>query len=461
MQGRIRSLLACYSVGAACCFATAIRADEPGATAPSSASLAVVAPEVTPAPRTSACDPWAQACCESRAPRFYVTGEYLMWWLKDSPQPVPLVTAVPAALVPAAGANLGDIRIGSLSDPNATVVLGGRDIDTGLRSGARFTAGMWLDDDRRLGVEGSYFFIAPTTVTQSVGATGSANSPLLSVPFFDVTGQSTPSGLPGESARPIPSPGAFTRDFPSAIPGETAGVFSQRLESRLQGFEVNALLGLSSANADGLRLEAVGGFRYLSLRESLSFSSAVDAGPLGLPDVIYNTADQFTARNDFYGGQLGLRGEYRLSRVVVQATAKVALGDVNEQVRVNGVTLTNLVAGPGTPLLTYPGGLFAQPSNIGTHSRDRFAVLPEADVNVGYQVFSCARVSVGYSFLYLSNVARPGNEINRALNVTRIPFNNDPAGSAFVPAGPAQPAFNARDSSFWAQGLTFGLEVRY
>ena len=146
---------------------------------------------------------------------------------------------------------------------------------------------------------------------------------------------------------------------------------------------------------------------------------------------------------------------------VVQATAKVALGDVNEQVRVNGVTLTNLVAGPGTPLLTYPGGLFAQPSNIGTHSRDRFAVLPQADVNVGYQVFSCARVSVGYSFLYLSNVARPGNEINRALNVTRIPFNNDPAGSALVPAGPAQPAFNARDSSFWAQGLTFGLEVRY
>ncbi len=471
MQGRILSLLVRGSVSAACCLATATAslADEPKPTGLPTAPIAFVAAQDAPVHAAPPKDGLAGAgisafypTCEPRDSRFFFTGEYLMWWLKESPQPVPLVTAVSAALVPAAGANLGEVRVGSLTDPNATVVLGGRDIDTRLRSGARFTAGMWLDDDQCLGVEGSYFFIAPKTVTQSVSANGSANSPLLSVPFFDATGQSTTSGLPGESARPIPSPGAFTRDFPTAIPGETVGVFTQRLESRLQGFELNALLGLSPlVRAEGLRLNAVAGFRYLNLRESLSFSSAVNAEPLGFPDVIYNTLDQFTTKNDFYGGQVGLRGEYRLNRIVVQATAKLALGDVYEQVGINGGTFTNLVGGPGTPPINYPGGIFAQPSNIGTHSRDRFAVLPQADVNVGYQVFDWARVTVGYSFLYLSNAARPGNEMNPALNVTRIPFNSDPAGSAFVPAGAAQPAFNFRDSSFWAQGITFGLEIRY
>jgi hypothetical protein len=236
-------------------------------------------------------------------------------------------------------------------------------------------------------------------------------------------------------------------------------VFTQRFESRLQGFELNGLFGLARANS--LRLDAIAGFRYLNLRESLSFFSDVNAGPLGFSDVIYNTLDQFTTRNDYFAGQLGLRGEYRLNRIVMQVTAKVALGDVREQVIINGATVSNLITGPGTPPLNYAGGIFAQPSNIGTQARDVFGVLPQIDLNIGYQVRDWARVFVGYSFLYLNNVVRPGDQINRGLNTTRIPFNTDPAGPGLVPAGAVQPALNFHDSSFWAQGVNFGLEFRF
>jgi hypothetical protein len=177
--------------------------------------------------------------------------------------------------------------------------------------------------------------------------------------------------------------------------------------------------------------------------------------------VQFDTQDLFIAQNNFYGGQLGIRGEYCRNRWLAQATAKVALGDIQEQVTINGSTRTNLINGPNTPLLDYSGGIFAQPSNIGTHSRNCFGVLPEADFTLAYQVCSWARASVGYSFLYLNNVARPGDEINRSLNVTRIPFNTDPAGPALRPTGPQQPAFNFSGSDFWAQGLNFGLELRF
>lgn len=480
MRERIRHLLAGCIAGAACLITTSAQADDVlpsvlptgtvAAVAPQDSNVSVAKDDAAAAPAAAnpgssiladggiMGDPCAPFCCKRRGPRVYGSGEYLMWWFQGSPEPVPLVTAVPAALIPAGPT---PFRVGSLADPNASVVMGARDIDTDRRSGGRFTLGTWLGENQRIGLEGNYFFIAPTTTSQSIGANGAANSPLLSVPFFDVTGETT-MGIPGQSARPIPSPPVFARDFPTAIPGETTGLFTERLTSRLQGCEANALIGLTNpANGSAFRLSALAGFRYLNLRESLSFSTAIDAGPLGFPDVVFNSFDEFTTRNNFYGGQLGVRGEYLLNRIMLQAAIKVALGDVREQVQINGLTQTNLILGPGTPILPYAGGIFAQPSNIGDHTRHVFGVLPEVDINVGYQVRDWARIFVGYNFLYLSNVVRPGNQINPSLNTTRIPFNTDPNGPNLTPAGPAQPAFSFHDSSFWAQGINFGIEFRF
>jgi hypothetical protein len=42
--------------------------------------------------------------------------------------------------------------------------------------------------------------------------------------------------------------------------------------------------------------------------------------------------------------------------------------------------------------------------------RDPFAVLPEGQVRLGFQVNDSLSAFVGYDFLYMSNVARPGSQ---------------------------------------------------
>lgn len=89
--------------------------------------------------------------------------------------------------------------------------------------------------------------------------------------------------------------------------------------------------------------------------------------------------------------------------------------------------------------------------------------MPEVGFTLGYQVCSWCRATVGYNFLYWSNVIRPGGVIDRGVNATYQPFS--PISPTFTQNGvvagvPARPAvFNGSD--FWAQGLTLGLEFRW
>ena len=86
-----------------------------------------------------------------------------------------------------------------------------------------------------------------------------------------------------------------------------------------------------------------------------------------------------------------------------------------------------------------------------------FAVVPELGINVGYQINPLWRVFVGYNFLYLSDVVRPGNQIDRVVNTTQLPSVLGPG----MLVGPARPTFVMKGTDFWAQGLSVGLEFRY
>jgi hypothetical protein len=104
------------------------------------------------------------------------------------------------------------------------------------------------------------------------------------------------------------------------------------------------------------------------------------------------------ARNDFYGGQLGLRGRYQAGRFMADATLKVAVGAMRQNVDVFGSTRTNFFGPP--PVQTFAGGIFAEPTNIGSHSRAVVAVVPEAGISVGFRVTDRASIVLGYTFLY-------------------------------------------------------------
>ena len=95
--------------------------------------------------------------------------------------------------------------------------------------------------------------------------------------------------------------------------------------------------------------------------------------------------------------------------------------------------------------------------NVGfTH--DHFAVVPEGQVRLGYQFTRRLQGFVGYNFLYLRDVVRPGNQIDRNINATQ---NALFGGTGGVLTGPAAPPPQFTHSDFWAHGVNFGLEFRY
>ena len=85
--------------------------------------------------------------------------------------------------------------------------------------------------------------------------------------------------------------------------------------------------------------------------------------------------------------------------------------------------------------------------------------MPQVEVNAGYQVCDHLCLHAGYTFLYWSRVARPGDQIDRVINPTQAPAINGTFPGSL--SGPARPALTIHDTDFWAQGLNFALELRY
>src|SRR5438445_8441123 len=80
--------------------------------------------------------------------KFWLSAEYLAWWIKKEGIP-PLVTVgSPTDLVP-----------GAIGQPGTVVVVGGDDIDFRTFSGGRLTTGMWLNDCQTKGFESNYLFL--------------------------------------------------------------------------------------------------------------------------------------------------------------------------------------------------------------------------------------------------------------------------------------------------------------
>src|SRR5262249_42452327 len=106
----------------------------------------------------------------------------------------------------------------------------------------------------------------------------------------------------------------------------------------------------------------------------------------------------------------------------------------------------------GTVQTVSPGGVYSAPTNLGRHTRDRLAYIPEVTFNIGANLTDNISAFVGYNFLWMNNVLRPGDQIDRVINPTQFP------GPV---VGPARPSVSFSDSAFWAQGINFGVQVRY
>jgi hypothetical protein len=364
---------------------------------------------------------WFSGVCPDLG-EFWLSADYLLWAMKGGRLPALVTTSPPNSR-------------GILGLPGTAVLIGNTDANRGAFSGGRFSAGVWLDDDQICGFEGTYFFLAERSSNQGAASSGAAGSPTLGRPFFNVLSNMQDAQL-------------------LAIPGQQAASITVGLSTSLQGAEATGVVGVWSS--DHCRLEMLIGFRYLELDDKLGLAQQitfVPNAPVNAGSVIIQ-ADEFDVRNRYYAGQLGVRAESCFNGLLLGLAGKLALGGNEEIASIAGAS--RFAPPVGNPQVS-SGGVLALPSNSGRFVHGRFAVVPELDVRLGYQLSRHVRLFAGYTFLYWSEVVRAGDQIDTNLNATQVPVVR-PAGPAF---GPARPAFSFHGTDLWAQGGTFGLEFRY
>jgi hypothetical protein len=273
-------------------------------------------------------------------------------------------------------------------------------------------------------------------------ATTTPFGPILARPFIS----QVPQGFP--TLAPLAPPLGSQFSTTALVPGLPTTLFQATVTTRLWGGEAN--LTTSQLGDADRNVRLLAGFRYLDLYEriddAINFFAVMSQGndPAGS---FGRQTEEFHTRSQFYGGQVGAHAEARMGGFFVNLDAKVALGTSHEVNTING---TQVLASPGKPISVLPNALFAKLSNIGRSKADAFAVVPEVNLNVGYAFNDNLRAYVGYNFLYWSDVIRPGDQIDPNVN-TLFPIN---VGAAF-------PARKFDHTDFWAQGVNFGVAVRF
>jgi hypothetical protein len=361
--------------------------------------------------------------------RGYVRLEYLLWWVNPQRVPVMATTSTTGGL-------------GFLGEPGTAVLLGPDRLGNSFRDGFRVRAGWWFDEDGSCGIDGSFFFLGRDRESVTFD---SATVPTITRPFF------------------APNDGGFEFGERVARPGFSRGALEIATASELYGFDVNLRHAL--CKTCGFRDEVFVGFRSLALNESLRATEYITALPGNTSDPAGTqivVQDRFDTRNRFYGGQIGYAAERNWGRVSLDGRASVALGSTRQTVEVSG-TQTRLRPGQATPDVFTNGGLLAAGPNLGRFSDDRFTVVPELSLNLGYWLTPRLKAYVGYNALYWSNVVRPGDQIDRVVDVTFIPNPpiNPNTGQPPAFSGQNRPVVPFRQDHLWVNGVQFGVEWRW
>jgi len=318
---------------------------------------------------------------------------------------------------------------GVLGAPGTTVLFGGNQTNDDWRNGFRVTAGFWLDQCQRFGLQANWFNM--TQSNQGVGA-GSPGNTVITRPFFNVN-----SNLPDTQLVSTPNVVAGT-----TITGATSNV---------SGFAPSFLMNLCCDPCSG-RFDLTLGYQYFSLVDNVNITENLTSLPgANIPvgsQFLIN--DNFRTVNNFNGPTIGFQYEKRWNHWFLNANAGVALGVMSSTTTISGGTtiVTN-----GVPT-NYPGGLLTQPTNIGSYSSRKFAVIPQGGLRVGCQVTERMRAFVGYTFMYVSNVQRAGDQIDLRVNTTQLAPMQNLTG---IPA----PTYTPRTTDYWLQGISVGVEFRF
>ncbi len=356
---------------------------------------------------------------------FWVRADALFWSLDGTFVPA-LVTTSPS------GTNRFDA--GVLGFVGTQTLLGGDKLGVDGRAGARIEVGGWMPS-RSLGWHVAVFGLDNAADSyQFDGGT----FPILARPFFSVE----PNQV-GPNAELI------------ALSGQLDGNISVSQSTSLDGVEV--MMHRMLAGDRQRQLQLVAGYQHNTLEDRLSINDfkRITGSSSGLAiGTTLAERDDFQTDNRFSGGAIGVLASMQQQRLSLSGGMQMALGNNQMKVRIDGSTTSSVpVTALAREVVTTSGGLLAQQTNIGEYEQDTFAVLPQLHADIGYDLHPGLRLMIGYRFLYWSQVARVGEQIDSELNLSQL----DPAGLN----GSPRPRFDFQLSDFWAQGLNVGLDYRF
>jgi hypothetical protein len=144
--------------------------------------------------------------------------------------------------------------------------------------------------------------------------------------------------------------------------------FDSIITSPITVWTTDASLRMQLWTHDRYRIDGLAGYRFAELHENLVIG------------VANGFATDHNTMNHINAAQIGLVGDYCYGAYFCELLLKLGLGRNSETLTINGVRTTDGV----------------------------LAVVPEVGARVGYQLGEGVYGTLGYTFLYMNNVARPG-----------------------------------------------------
>lgn len=365
----------------------------------------------------------------------WVNVEYLSWEQDGLPLP-PLITTSTDPAIPRPQA-------GVLGDPTTQILFGGEEVLTEEFEGARTRFGIWLDNGHTWGFGVELFEIGTEVVSFGTESTG---DPILARPFFN-----TQTGLEDSGLIAFPAVATGSVAAAAATRFRGLGLTFRRLRRCKEGCSPFLFFGPNSDFCS--RVEAIFGLRLLELQESVQIREDMVSADVTSPGSL-SIFDQFDTRNRFDGFELGWSYRHVRGFWSFESLLRLGIGNNRQTITIRGGTR---VEDPtNTPVVqSLPGGFLAQESNIGTFQQNEFSVVPELNLNLGFQVTDRFRVTLGYTGIYWSNVVRPSDHMSRDINPAFFP----PASVPFTGVRRPEFAFQTRD--YWVQGFNIGGEYRW
>ncbi len=369
-----------------------------------------------------ACDAACSDCFEppvftsdlDRASGNWISVDYLNYTTRGGNLP-PLIRSSPGVLPE---------NTGVLGQPGTTLFGGGSDDFN--ESGIRIGGGWWFDDCHTRGIE--IFYSGLPNASERVRF-DSNNSLALGRPVII-------AGTGAEAAMLIA--------HPSFLAGNVT------VEQSSAFHHVEALRRDMQFQNSCRRIDSLIGLRYASLEDSLlisQFSTYTVAQGQIIAGTTRDLFDRFEASNRFQGLVLGLDYTETLGVISLHARGTLGLGNNRTEVMIDGRTVNNV---PTDDPATFNGGLLAQATNIGTHTRNRFAVMPEAFFGVSARFNHGWEIKAGYQLIYWSDAAQAVNQVDR--RVSQFP-PEPPAGIA--------PAVLMDSGGVLIHGLQTGISLTF